>query len=454
MRVNRANQLLDGALEAERQRCFRDQFRRARPDHVHAEHLVVLLLGDDLHEAFGLSGDARAAEHDELERADADVEPALPGLRFRQSDAADFRIAVSAARHLFVVDRTELVAGDALGERDAFGRREMRELLMPRLLERDHVANRRDARHVGAELVVDPHVAAIELDAQLFGPESARHRSAPRGDEQVLGVELLRFAIGRLRGIEFDVNAVRTRLRARHLRAGEDLDALLLERAFEFSGDGFVLDRHQPRQQLDDRDVTAEAAEDRREFDADRAAAHDGDRLRDRLHVDRFVTRDDPLAIDLDARHAARLRAGGDDDLLARGKRLLVAFGDLHRALAGDAPRSFDPVDLVLLEQELDAAGQSLDDLVLAGLYLVHVEGNGGLPEREAPFLPVLRDLERVRVLEQRLGRDAAPVQARAAEDGRAFDHGRLEADLRGADGGHVAARPRADDDNVVLVSH
>jgi len=82
------------------------------------------------------------------------------------------------------------------------------------------------------------------------------------------------------------------------------------------------------------------------------------------------------------------------------------------------------------------------------------MSSNGGLSERQAPFLPVLRDLERVRVLEQRLGRDAAPVQAGAAEDGRAFDHGRLEADLRGADGGHVAARPRADHDNVVLVSH
>src|SRR3954454_4172106 len=137
----------------------------------------------------------------------------------------------------------------------------MRELLMPRLLERDHVANRGNARHVGAELAVDPHVAAIELDAQLLGPESAGHRSTPRGNEQVLGVELLRFAIARLRGSEFDVDAVRARLRARDLRAGEDLDALLLERAFELAGHLFVFLRHQPREQLDDRDVAAEAAE-------------------------------------------------------------------------------------------------------------------------------------------------------------------------------------------------
>ena len=74
--------------------------------------------------------------------------------------------------------------------------------------------------------------------------------------------------------------------------------------------------------------------------------------------------------------------------------------------------------------------------------------------EREAPFLPVLRDLQGVRVLEQRLGRNAAPVEAGAAERRRALDHGGLEAQLRGADRGDVAAGPGADDDDVVFVGH
>ena len=38
------------------------------------------------------------------------------------------------------------------------------------------------------------------------------------------------------------------------------------------------------------------------------------------------------------------------------------------------------------------------------------------LAERQAPLFPVLRDLQRVRMFEQRLGRNAAPVQAGAAE--------------------------------------
>ena len=67
MGVDRAHQLLDRALEPQRQRRLGDQLGRARADHVDAEHLVVLLLGDDLDEAVGLVGHAGAAEDAEGE---------------------------------------------------------------------------------------------------------------------------------------------------------------------------------------------------------------------------------------------------------------------------------------------------------------------------------------------------------------------------------------------------
>ena len=72
--------------------------------------------------------------------------------------------------------------------------------------------------------------------------------------------------------------------------------------------------------------------------------------------------------------------------------------------------------------------------------------------DRDAPLLRVLDDLQRMRVLEQRLGRDAAPQQARAAERLLLLDDGDLQTELRGADGGHVAAGAGADDDDVVFV--
>ncbi len=75
-------------------------------------------------------------------------------------------------------------------------------------------------------------------------------------------------------------------------------------------------------------------------------------------------------------------------------------------------------------------------------------------PSEIAPVLRVLRDLERVGMLEQRLGRNAAPQQAGAAERLLLLDHGGLQTELRGANGGDVSAGSRADDDDVVFLSH
>ena len=215
-----------------------------------------------------------------------------------------------------------------------------------------------------------------------------------------------------------------------------------------------VLDRHEPRQQLQDRHVAAEAPEDRRELDAHRAAADDGDRLGHFAQADRFVARDDAPAIDLDARHAPRRRSGRDDDLLPRAQRLRLAFEHVDAAVAGQPRRAFDPVDLVLLEQEFDALRQAGDDPVLARLHLGHVDADRPLPCRHAPLFRVLNDFQRVRVLEERLGRDAAPQQTRAAERLLFFDDGHLEPELRGTDRGHVAAGAGTDDDHVIFVWH
>ena len=72
----------------------------------------------------------------------------------------------------------------------------------------------------------------------------------------------------------------------RHLRAGQRLDALLLERLLELRRHRFIFDRHEPRQQLDDGDLAAEPAEDRGELHADGAAAQDDQRLR---HLGRWI---------------------------------------------------------------------------------------------------------------------------------------------------------------------
>ena len=353
---------------------------------------------------------------------------------------------------MVVVDRPCLLTGDPLGGDDPFRRRHVRELRVPRRAERNHVADRGNARHVGPEQRVDLDVALFDLQADAFRVQPGGHRAAAGRDQQIIGANLLGRPVGEL---DVDVDAVGVRLGAGDPGAGVARDALLAERLLELDGDRLVLDRHQPRQQLDDRHVAAEAVEDRSELDPDGAAAHDHQDFWHLAQADRLVAGDDPLAVDLDPRHAARRRPGGDDDLLARAQRLLLALEDLDAEVAGQPRRPFDPVDLVLLEQELDPLGQAGDDAILPRLHLGHVDRHGGrVSQRDAPVLGVLHHLEGVRVLEQRLGRDAPPQQAGAAQRLLFFDHGGLETELRGADRRHVPAGPGADYDHVIFLGH
>jgi hypothetical protein len=108
---------------------------------------------------------------------------------------------------------------------------------------------------------------------------------------------------------------------------------------------------------------------------------------------------------------------------------------------------------LVLPEEEFDSFRPGRHHPVLPRLDVLHVQGDGPA-ERQAPVFCVLGDLESVRVLEERLRRDAAPVEAGASERLLPFYHDDAQPQLRRPDGSRVAARPGADDDQVVLAGH
>ncbi len=183
--VDRADQLFDRAFELQCDGRFGDELGRARADHVDAEDLVVLLLEDDLDEALGLTRHAGAGEDAELEHAGLDLVAALLRCLLGEPDAADLRRAVGAAGDLVVVDRTIFLAGDPLGEDDALGGREVRELWMPGLFEGDDVTDRGDPGNAGLEFLVDADVAALHLQTCLFGARvlssPGRGRSPPGG---------------------------------------------------------------------------------------------------------------------------------------------------------------------------------------------------------------------------------------------------------------------------------
>src|SRR4029078_7912751 len=121
------------------------------------------------------------------------------------------------------------------------------------------------------------------------------------------------------------------------------------------------------------------------------------------------VARNDSLSIDLDSGNASWLGSRGDDDFLARRDRLLLSLGDLNRAFARKATAAFDPIDFVLLEQEPDPVGQPFDDPIFSRLDLIHVEPDGRIAKRKAPLVPILGNLQRMRMFKQSFRRNAAP---------------------------------------------
>src|SRR5207248_1825786 len=121
------------------------------------------------------------------------------------------------------------------------------------------------------------------------------------------------------------------------------------------------------------------------------------------------------------ARQHARFRSGGDDDVL----RLDDLAGDFNLPGALERRPALDPFDLVLLHQELNALSVLRDDAVLAIDDLRVIEA--WILALDAVLLRMQKVLPDVGGMEQRLGRDAAHVEAGPAELGILLDDRSLQ---------------------------
>jgi hypothetical protein len=229
-----------------------------------------------------------------------------------------------------------------------------------------------------------------------------------------------------------------------------DLEAALFELLAREPRDLLVLDRQDPLEHLDHRHVRAQVCIEARELDADRARADHQHRTRHLLGHHGFLVRPDVPAVGLQARQRAGACAGGQDDVLCLdGLGGLAVLRDRDRLLAVQPAMAVEHLDLVLPEQVLDAAIELARDLARALDHLREVVADVlGLQTEVAGMLHQRVDL---RGAQQRLGRNAAPVQADAAQM-LALDQGGLHAELGAADRGDVAARTAADHDHVELV--
>ncbi len=121
----------------------------------------------------------------------------------------------------------------------------------------------------------------------------------------------------------------------------------------------------------------------------------------------------------------------------------------LDLAGRGDAAGAVERLDLVLLEQERDAVDVAFDVLRLVA------KQHGKIDARLADLDPHLgktaaRFFVELRSVQQGLRRNAADVEAGAAEGRILFHHGGLQAELRRANGADITAGAGADDDEIV----
>ena len=153
-------------------------------------------------------------------------------------------------------------------------------------------------------------------------------------------------------------------------------------------------------------------------------------------------------AVEVEARQRARVRTGGQHQV---GALHLGAVGEAQpvRGGVGDLAALVEHGDLAPLEQGLEALGQPVDDLALAGLRAGQVER--GHPGVDAEVGSPLDGAQHLGGLEELLGRDAAPVQARPA-DPPLLDEGDVETRRRAVERGRVARRTTTEDHDVELL--
>ena len=121
-----------------------------------------------------------------------------------------------------------------------------------------------------------------------------------------------------------------------------------------------ILQRQEGRQELDQGHVGTVAVVDAGELGPDCAGADDHDRLGHLLEVDRVIAVDDPVTVHGEAGQGLGPRAGRDHEV-ARVDRLAAALDD-DFVLRLDGALALEDGDLVLLQQELDAAPELVDD--------------------------------------------------------------------------------------------
>src|SRR4029079_14665482 len=321
----------------------------------------------------------------------------------------------------------------------------------------DDVSDGVDVWLLGPHPAVDLDHPAIGLDLGRLETDVLDVGGAAGGHEHQLGAELGWF-LALWADHQADAVVVGGHGCGVESRVGHDGHPALGEVALDDLADVDVIERDDLGQVLDQGHLRAQVVEHAGELAADRARADDDDVLRQGIHLQDVVAGDDPNPVR--GQTGQRLHAGtrGEDDVgrvqgalatAARGP-VIAGLADLDLARAVEPAATWDPGDLVLVDERLEPGPQAFDDGVAPGGHR-RVVDRRLTGEDQAVVLGVVDPVREVRRFEERLGRDATAMEARAT-DLVVVDEGDLEPELTGAEGRRVTAGPRAEHDEIEVV--
>lgn len=161
-------------------------------------------------------------------------------------------------------------------------------------------------------------------------------------------------------------------------------------------------------------------------LETDDTTTNDNHLLGDLLEGESTSAGDDALLINVQAGEGSGLGASGNQNVLATdGLLTTVKQVDLDSVGIDEGTGTLDVVNAVLLEQELNTLGETLDGLVLGLEHLGEVELD--IADLDTTLLGIVENLVvEVGVVEEGLGGNAADVQAGATESSALLDTGGL----------------------------
>ena len=138
---------------------------------------------------------------------------------------------------------------------------------------------------------------------------------------------------------------------------------------------------------------------------------------------------------------------------MSGGQGLAATLGKLHLDLAGtgNAALAFDVFNTVFLEQEFDALGQTVNGFVLLVQHGRKVNFDAGCLDAQLGKF-CIGCFEKLGGMQQRLGRDAAHVEAGAAEGCIFLDADSLHPELGCLNGSDIASGAGSNDNQVNIV--